>query len=122
MASNKFGGAYATHAPTKLYWSNFDSAPSNVPLFADSMWVGAWPKNTDLMPKNLYWGPDPLDFGKLQDELQYFCIDRHNLTINMTFKDTRVDKVPLEKLWTLPWYKGCGPKFNNIVLPKKRTK
>lgn len=83
--------------PEENYWSpNFDTLRSSVPVFCDSVWTGNWPFDTE-MPLDLVTG-DPTANG-----LPGFCIDRHSMAVNVSFTDGRVEKVKLEKLWSLKW-------------------
>ncbi len=79
---------------------------SEVPLMADSIWVGAVPKETDFAPDKTV-GKDyvPMAAGH---QMSRFCVDRHNGAINVVFLDSSVRKVRLTELWKLKWHR----KFN----------
>jgi len=84
---------------------------NEVPIFGDSTWHDAWPFATD--PPS----PRPLDYGWGSqsiggDEMNHFCIDRHNGWTNLAFADWSVRHVGLKELWTLRWhreYDTSGP-------------
>lgn len=81
----------------------FDKFPQDVPMFADSIWVGSWPYSEGIVPPDLHTGlfndGPKLFMGR-------FCIDRHSKTINVGFVDGGVRKVPLVELWQLRWHKN----------------
>jgi len=82
---------------------SFDKFPQDVPMFADSIWVGSWPYSESIVPPNLHTGlfndgPE-LFMGR-------FCVDRHSKRINVGFVNGEVRKVPLEELWELRWHKS----------------
>ena len=74
-----------------------------IPVFGDSTWHDAWPRATDTPPNF------PLDFGwgnqGTTNEMNHFCIDRHNGWTNMLFMDWSVRPVGLKELWTLEWHR-----------------
>jgi prepilin-type N-terminal cleavage/methylation domain-containing protein/prepilin-type processing-associated H-X9-DG protein len=72
-----------------------------IPVFADATWHDAWPFETDV-PISEPWGFGGGDQGTT-DEMNQFCIDRHNGWTNMLFMDWSVRHVGLKELWTLKW-------------------
>jgi hypothetical protein len=44
-------------------------------------------------------------WGSYNDEMEHFCIDRHNGFVNHLFMDWSVRTVGLKELWTLKWHK-----------------
>jgi len=99
-------------------------SPTQTPYFADSVWVDAWPVETDRPARNLFTGDIP------GGGVSRFTIPRHNAAqsaaskafnakdtlpgaINVGFADNHVEAVRLEKLWELTWHK-------NWVVPAKR--
>ena len=74
---------------------------SNVPAFADSGWVDAWPFDTDA-PGDLVSGNG---FGQIP-EMPRVCIKRHNKRFsNVSFLDGHAESVILPNLWKLKWSK-----------------
>ncbi len=102
--------------PLVQHWPNYSSSRNDVPVFGDSNWVGAWPEDQDMTPAA---GGGTLDTGLRAHAHGYmmgrFCIDRHDMAINVSFVDGHVDKVRLGELWTLMWHKGFSP--STVVLP-----
>ncbi len=69
---------------------------SRVPLFGDATFCGAFPQEESDIPEN----KDRMPFDGLR-----FCIDRHDLTVNLVFLDFTVRKVGLKQLWQLYWHR-----------------
>jgi prepilin-type N-terminal cleavage/methylation domain-containing protein/prepilin-type processing-associated H-X9-DG protein len=106
---------------------------SRTPLFGDATgamwWGGAWwwgPKESDMPPRNLYFG----DWPNANNGLGTFAIPRHGSrprtipthhpankrlpgAVNLSFHDGHVETVQLERLWQLNWHR-------NWNAPKKR--
>ena len=95
--------------------------PTRTPFFVDAIWLDAWPLATDRPATNLYEGDALLRGG-----LQRIAIPRHSLSgakvvksfdlrnslpgaVNLSFADTHVETVKLEKLWGLYWHKNWVP-------------
>lgn len=92
------------------------SSPAMTPIFADSIWVDLWPRETDRPPSNLQMGSN-------LEGLTRGCIPRHGAgpkaavrnfnprsqlpgAIGVAFMDGHVETVKLEKLWSLEWHKN----------------
>ena len=99
---------------------------STTPVFADGMWVDAWPKETDRPAANLLEGATVLG------SLSTLTIARHGsgtrgvpkvlpagsrlpAAINLSFADGHVSTTQLEQLWTLTWHR-------NWQVPAQRPK
>jgi prepilin-type N-terminal cleavage/methylation domain-containing protein/prepilin-type processing-associated H-X9-DG protein len=99
--------------------------PIRHPMFADSIWVDAWPSADDPTPKNLTG--DPIDLNGGMGRLAY---PRHGSTrgpfsknhpqeqplpgaINVCLADGHVELVKNDDLWKLEWHK-------NYQVPVKR--
>jgi hypothetical protein len=88
------------------FWKSVQNMPrpSQVPVIADNTWHDAWPIDTDTPVKQ------PLDFGwgdrGTIDEMNQFCIDRHNGFVYFAFADWSARKVGLKELWTLKWHRA----------------
>jgi len=86
--------------PTRLNWRKLDVPnPTEVPLFADSMWRGGGPRETDQPPAfNGEWlGGDA--------EFHHFAFARHGKGINLLFFDSSVRPVRAKDLWKLKWHR-----------------
>lgn len=79
-------------------------SPNSVPVFADSTWHDAWPRDTDIPSQT----PDAFgirDQGT-SGEINHFCIDRHKGFVNFLFMDWSVRRIGLKELWTLKWHRA----------------
>jgi len=77
----------------------------DVPLFADGIWCGTVPRETDLTPD--MW-PEPYDlstgyFGT--EGLGRVCTNRHGRKTNIAYYGGYVNSVKLEELWIQKWHK-----------------
>jgi prepilin-type N-terminal cleavage/methylation domain-containing protein/prepilin-type processing-associated H-X9-DG protein len=107
-------GAYSEGLPKEKYFEKVTNAGANVPAFADCVWVGSWPFGGDLVPPDLtgetgYGSCYPHGEGYFMGR---FCIDRHNMAVNVSFTDGHAGKVTLEGLWTIRWSRGFEPNFD----------
>ena len=84
------------------YYSNFPTIQhsSEVPVFADSPWVGSWPDNGDLVPTNMTIGFTAHAPGYFMGR---FFINRHHKGINVVFADGSCRWTGLAELWMLRW-------------------
>lgn len=93
---------------TRNNWRRFDvgETTSKIPLVLDSMWMRAFPDNTNLPPEKNgdFDGCDPTGGGKRQ--MRHFCINRHEGGTNGSFMDLSVRKIGLKELWKLKWHRG----------------
>ena len=88
------------------FWERFFvKGAQNVPVFADSAFAHALPRQADVIPPKplVLFSDIPVDAGGRQ--IWRFCIDRHNGTINTCFLDGSVRKVRLHNLWNLKWHR-----------------
>jgi len=86
----------------KLCWDTTRvKGVSRIPLFGDCTMMGGFPEPTNGVPNVAY--RMPMESG---DELERWCIDRHNLTVNLVFLDFTVRKVGLKQLWQLFWHRN----------------
>ena len=110
---------------TTLNWRKLSNIPSsmNTPLFIDCWRWGGSP----------YEGETPIDprpqtmaeliAGSLNtNEINRFCLDRHQGTVNTVYADTSASSVTLRGLWGLKWYKEYRPgaeveRMNNAGWP-----
>lgn len=108
--------------PKKRFRTETDiSQPSKTPFFADSIWVDAWPLETDLPAKSLFDGDKFAGGG-----LSRIAIPRHMASpssasrnfnpkdtlpgaVNISFADDHTETVRLENLWNLYWHKLWQP-------------
>jgi prepilin-type N-terminal cleavage/methylation domain-containing protein len=96
-----FEGSYGVNG--RADWDHMDDpdirgALKNVPVLLDCAHQSAEPFPFDDPPE--YDGAiGPIPFG----DIKYFCINRHDATINGLFLDWSVRKVGLKELWALRW-------------------
>ena len=77
---------------------------NTIPVFGDATWYDAWPRHTDT-PSQYMDAFGIMDQGTSQ-EMNHFCINRHNGFINLLFMDWSVRDVGLKELWTLKWHRA----------------
>jgi prepilin-type N-terminal cleavage/methylation domain-containing protein/prepilin-type processing-associated H-X9-DG protein len=82
-----------------------------VPLLADCCWAWQNPLSGDSVPRNL----DYPEKG-ISTSLAVFCIDRHQMAINVVFLDGHADHEPLAELWKLKWSQNFVPM--DVVVPR----
>jgi prepilin-type N-terminal cleavage/methylation domain-containing protein/prepilin-type processing-associated H-X9-DG protein len=108
-------GVYVGDFPRNKYYSEFTTAPSDVPAYGDSVWVGSWPEGKDRPPVDLkgagYGGGSfPHSRGQFMGR---FAIDRHSGGVNVGFVDGHAAKSLVKNLWTLNWHRDF--EFNSAV-------
>ena len=97
--------------------------PARAPVFADSIWVDAWPRATDAPARNLYEGGNSSSMARL-------TIARHgganaksaprfapagsalSGSTTIEFADGHAETVKLQNLWSLYWHKSYVPPVN----------
>jgi prepilin-type N-terminal cleavage/methylation domain-containing protein len=107
---------YYVDDPARNWSKKYSTVPSSVPSFGDCNWVGGWPLETDKAPREggytLANGKDPFVGA---DQMGRYCINRHAMTVNVCIVGGNVEKIPLNKLWTLKWHKGYLPVDIGII-------
>lgn len=111
-------GVYLRDFPREKYYPQFSSAPSDVPSYGDSVWVGSWPEGRDRAPLDLkgggYGGGSfPHARGQFMGR---FALDRHRGGINVGFVDGHAARVPVKGLWSLNWHRDFEPNYS-VKLP-----
>jgi prepilin-type N-terminal cleavage/methylation domain-containing protein/prepilin-type processing-associated H-X9-DG protein len=111
-------GVYVNDFPRDKYYPQFSTAPSSVPAYGDSVWVGSWPDGKDRPPVDLKGGGyGNGDFPHTQGLFMgRFAIDRHRGGINVGFVDGHAAKVAVKGLWTLDWHRDYVPNYS-VKLP-----
>jgi prepilin-type N-terminal cleavage/methylation domain-containing protein len=108
--------------PKKRFHSEGDiKKPAQTPVFADAIWVDAWPLENDYPAVNLYNGDQFAQGG-----LSRIAIPRHAAplgaavrsfnrkdtlpgAVNVAFTDNHCELVRLEQLWNLYWHSQWQP-------------
>ncbi len=109
---------YGKQAPLNAYQQNWfpkmSTAPSNVPVFADSMWVGSWPFEK-YVPVNDFQGGGygteaspsfPHTAGGEGYLMARFLLDRHKMAVNVGCVDGSATGVKLENMWSIKWHRN----------------
>ena len=104
-------GFYKDDFPMNEYYHHYGEAPSGVPAFGDSVWVGSWPDGGDRVPvdfkgKGYGNGIFPHAEGYFMGR---FAIERHGDGIRVGFVDGHIERVPVRGLWALDWHRGNVP-------------
>ena len=108
------------------FFSNLAQVSGRTPTFADSVWTGSYPfpfESTDISVPIVGGTNDRYDgVGKNfshtpENFMKRFCLDRHDMAINVAFVDGSTEKIPLKELWTLRWSKKFAPQ--QVDLPQR---
>ena len=92
----------------KLYIQLPTKYASNVPLLGDCVTAWALPTDGDAVPENLI---NPFQGGGVGN----YCLDRHQLAVNLVFLDGHAEHIPLQRLWQLKWSENSIPR--DVQLP-----
>jgi len=74
---------------------------AEVPVLLDCAVSGGSPLSYDPPPKVRDW----IEVGWQTPNMPFFCIDRHNGTIDGLFGDFSARKIQLKQLWRLKWHR-----------------
>ena len=83
--------------------------PRLTPSFADCISVDGWPWWDDVVPDQFQG-----IYGQGGFQMARFCLDRHDLAVNVVFLDGHADHVRLGRLWTLMWSRLHQPSEKQI--------
>jgi prepilin-type N-terminal cleavage/methylation domain-containing protein/prepilin-type processing-associated H-X9-DG protein len=84
-------------------WDNiYHKQTNNIPVLLDSRRPNAWPQEASGPPR--YEDAPDLSIWPSQN-MDPFCINRHNGFVNCLFMDWSTRKVGLKELWTLKWHR-----------------
>ena len=134
-AANSYQGSYAINGwtykddpfnpvnhPNRFRNEADFQQPSKNPIFADAIWVDAWPETNDVPSMDLFSGGFSSGGGLLRiavprhgwavKKAAVTRFDRKNTlpgAINVAFFDNHVELVKLENLWNLYWTKRWQP-------------
>ncbi|MBN2589975.1 MAG: hypothetical protein JXA96_08930 [Sedimentisphaerales bacterium] len=94
--------------PAENFWrSNDFPNVAQVPIFADSMWVGGFPEPNGIA------GQPPDENGQwdsVDSAMKHFSIERHSSRTNVGFMDGHADIMKIKDLWKLKWHKNFDTK------------
>ena len=95
-----------------ILWGDADlKQASQIPLFTDCWFFGAFVDPTDTPPIADYrkgMSPTNSSTGDA-DSMNRFCLNRHQAAINMLYLDYSVKRVGLKSLWRQRWGKHWTP-------------
>lgn len=106
------------------FFRKYDHAKEDTPLITDGGWVDAWPRTEhvsalvnliDLDGSGLPGSP----YRMAPNQFTRIVLDRHSLAINIVFRDTHAERVPLKRLATYEWHRGFE-RVAEITLPRVR--
>jgi prepilin-type processing-associated H-X9-DG protein len=95
----------AAYAPALLWNVPYTRFTSQIPSFADCAWVDAWPHPSDPAPASSI---NPASGNANNAHMDRFCLNRHNMAVNVSFVDSHAETVKLKDLWTLHWNAAWG--------------
>jgi prepilin-type N-terminal cleavage/methylation domain-containing protein/prepilin-type processing-associated H-X9-DG protein len=113
-------GVYVNDFPKDKYYAEYSVAPSDVPAYGDSVWVGSWPEGGDRPPLDLKgggYGGGSFPHAKGQF-MGRFAIDRHSGGLNIGYVDGHAARVTVKGLWAQNWCKDFVPNYN-VKLPAR---
>ncbi|MEO0512683.1 MAG: prepilin-type N-terminal cleavage/methylation domain-containing protein [Planctomycetota bacterium] len=91
--------------PDEQAWFNqLDRAvfPTDTPVFADCIWIEAWPTEEDIVPADPLHEQQPASLAKTM--MGRFYVLRHpSDKVNMSFADGHSSSVQVNDLWSLSW-------------------
>ncbi|MHC4438287.1 MAG: type II secretion system protein [Planctomycetota bacterium] len=77
---------------------------NTIPVFGDATWYDAWPRETDEPAQNM--DAFYITNQGTSQEMNHFCINRHDGFVNLLFMDWSARNVGLKELWTLKWHRS----------------
>ncbi|MHC4529153.1 MAG: hypothetical protein ACYTEX_05860 [Planctomycetota bacterium] len=110
--SNEHGSGKLGSGVQEFWRTPYVKGAASVPVLGDGQWRDADPVCRDMPP--LYeldiWTPN-------MNEMQRFCISRHNGGVNIVFLDWSVRKVGLKYLWRQQWHQTFDLEYPLPVWP-----
>jgi hypothetical protein len=102
-------------APASDYWRKLSPGGggldlTQIPIFADAIWDGSAPLDSDVPVKHKGW---TTSLGTGAAGMSNFSIPRHpgRMPVDMTFLDTSVRAVGIKQLWTLQWSRSFNTTY-----------
>ena len=106
--------------PKELFWSGRLDFPdaSSVPLYSDAVWVGGYPRDTDVPASSEHPDDLPLGGGALLPggQMNRFMLTRHSGNTNLVFGDGSAAPSKPSGLWEYKWHKDCQTR-DDVVVP-----
>ena len=115
---NSYYSQFEGNGYANWFWKSSDRIEGSVPTLVDSIWVGAWPFDTDTPAPNLYYGQGGHNGGNLpaSNFMRRFTIDRHMFSVCSGFVDGSAKRLKLPELWQQNWSRNFTPK--QITMPE----
>jgi hypothetical protein len=89
---------YSGTIDSSFFWTfPYTRSASDVPAFGDAVDYDGWPHAQDVPPAS---STAPMTGGSLMTR---FCVNRHNMAINIAYLDSHADHVVLKNLWATKW-------------------
>jgi len=85
--------------------------PERIPILGDNIFPYSVPGTRDVVPRNLH----ATEVGGAG--LESYCIDRHQMAVNLVFLDGHAEHVPLPGLWQLRWSENSLPQIVTVPRP-----
>jgi len=91
-----------------------------IPAFCDAAWYDAWPSSTEPAPTSSI---TPVTNGSdiNPNQLWRYCLNRHDMAVNVSFLDGHGQTVKLSDLWTLKWSTQWGTTVQPIPSPPRNV-
>ncbi len=107
-------GQFVGDFPRDKYYGQLTTAPADVPLYGDSVWVGSWPSSNDSSPVDYKGaGYGGASFPHAQGQfMARFAVDRHAGGINIGYVDGHANLVKVRGLWAVNWHQNYVPNYN----------
>ncbi len=96
------GAGFGPQDPPVFYRLPVTERISNIPVFADGIWMEVLPSPKDPAPSDMENG----FFNGTQYQMGRICTKRHGITTNVSFFDGHAENMNLQKLWALDWHPG----------------
>lgn len=93
-------------APELRAWWQTESrirTTTTTPIIGDCNWRDAHPNDIDPYPVDVSTGEDWRIVGGTNHMMGRYAINRHNMSINLSFIDGHASSIPLNDLWSLDW-------------------
>jgi prepilin-type N-terminal cleavage/methylation domain-containing protein len=98
-------GGDKTHGMERI-WGRYGDLRADIPLLGDAFRMDAWPESGDNPPILKAYLKEPISLPHpVGNHMLRYCVDRHNMAINVGFTGGNAEKVGLEDLWKLQWNK-----------------
>ena len=107
--TNDPDGSFTLPRPASMFWSgklDFPD-PTNVPLYADAVWVGGYPEHTDTPASTEHPDNPALGGGSILGggDMNRFLLTRHSGSANLVLADGSATSSKPSGMWQFKWQK-----------------